>query len=183
MEIIGFTLEDGFFVAPAEDDPTTDRSRLIRILEEIHLSLYDLYHEQQKDTPALSACKVQPGEQSICYLLGENRELERIPGNHNMSPSYAVFGLTSTASPRLVVWVYHLLLEEDSLRVFEYMDTLTNIANATNDECLLTEVAMERSKGQFGTKDLEQAYRHFGITGDEHMDEKLLIAIYNVKVG
>ncbi|KAG0183416.1 ubiquitin-specific protease ubp2 [Apophysomyces sp. BC1021] len=185
LETIGFTLKDNCFIAPTDDSPAIERSRLTRILEELQLSLYSFNLELQQygQAPAMIDNAPSLAEQPIRSLLGASYEFERSMANSNLSRAYATLGLTSGASPRLTIWVYHRLFEEDPFGSFIYMDALAEIANGTNDEFLLTEVAMERSKGQLGSQDVEQAYRHFGITSDEHADEKLLMAVYQVKTG
>ncbi|KAF7723179.1 ubiquitin-specific protease ubp2 [Apophysomyces ossiformis] len=176
LDIIGFTLKEDYFMAPADDSPAIERYRLLRIFEELQLSIHYLTQQQQQHEHESTPLKDVPAsaEQAIRDLLGANYELEASTGDSKLSRAYEVLGLTPGASPRLTIWAYHRLLEENALGSFLYMDSLTEIANATYDELLLTEVAMERSKGQLGMQDVEQAYQHFGITDGEHADEKLL---------
>lgn len=118
-------------------------------------------------------------------LLGVVHTLENryTTSNDYLAKAYAVFGLTSGASDKLVSWTYTKLMEETTttMNPYDALDSLLIIANMTNSDTLQTLIACERSKGKIARTEIGDAYAYFGVN-EESADDRLLIGLYQVKL-
>lgn len=188
LEAIGFQLNDQYYIAPDIENGTSLEARLMRIQKEIILALDTLRLELGSTTvPQTSAeANIKVKKADMQKLLGIVPTLENryTTSNNYLAKAYAVFGLTSGASDKLVSWTYTKLMEETTTTTmdpYDALDALLIIANVTNSDTLQTLIACERSKGKIARTEIGDAYAYFGVN-EESADDRLLIGLYQVKL-
>jgi hypothetical protein len=180
MEMIGFTLQDAYFIAPDIEQGTESHVRLQRIEDEILVTLDKLALE----VGAAAIPNYTPFRPINLDSLGIVPALESKNGSTDpyLVKTYATLGLTTGASSKLVAWTYEKLQEEGIVGEHELFDALVHICNFNpNCEELQTLVACERSKGKVATSDVGDAYAYFGVS-EGNVDDGLLIGLYQVKM-
>ncbi|CAO3656591.1 unnamed protein product [Mucor hiemalis] len=187
LEAIGFQLNDQYYIAPDIENGTSLEARLMRIQKEIILVLDTLRLELGATTvpKTIAEANMNVKKADMQGLLGVVHTLENryTTSNDYLAKAYAVFGLTSGASDKLVSWTYTKLMEEATTTMDPYdaLDSLLIIANMTNSDTLQTLIACERSKGKIARTEIGDAYAYFGVN-EESADDRLLIGLYQVKL-
>ena len=120
---------------------------------------------------------------SVRTALGTDVFIERVVATtpNKKVDGYRVLGTHPGATDDLVVWLYRKWVDESPSSVGTAMDSLVAVAEERNSETLLTEVAMERSQGRLGDKEIKDAYAYFGFY-DPDVDDGLLAGVYQVKL-
>ncbi|KAI7873880.1 cysteine proteinase, partial [Lichtheimia hyalospora FSU 10163] len=185
MACIGYTFnsETDYFDAP--QITSSDRSRWITIRDELLACLYSL-QDQVGDDTILDAYTISRAMPTLQDILGVDRTKERLmpdaePTEDDQPELY--LGSVAEATDTVIIWLYHLLIQETPDKAHIYMDVLAKEARRRESDKLWTEVALESSKGQLGDTEIKNAYSYYGIDPQAmDMDEDALMELYDSKM-
>ncbi|OAD68228.1 hypothetical protein PHYBLDRAFT_183194 [Phycomyces blakesleeanus NRRL 1555(-)] len=175
LNLLGFELKDSFFIAPSEAYVTVNKDRLLRIQHELALFL-----ESCRSPTNNTALDISSANPLIAEWVGVNEILE--PTTGRQVETFRLFGTIPTAKDDLVIWLYQMVLKEHPNDSAMYLDCLIDAANLSRSNLLLTEVALERSRGKVGYKEIREACENFDIKQDVAVDDRLLTELYRIKV-
>ncbi|KAI8147774.1 hypothetical protein BJV82DRAFT_664137 [Fennellomyces sp. T-0311] len=190
LQSVGFTFDDEKlqFICPTEG-PALDHQRLFHCYGQLMALCYEIrqevpstgINEQFRNT----VDSVWEARLAARTATGASNFLEPVsaqPLKEAVIDAYRVLGTVPGAMDDLVVWLYRKMVEENPNSAGTAMDCLVSVAESRNSETLVTEVAMERSQGRLGDKEVKDAYSHFGFTEPDKVDDGLLAGVYEVKL-
>ncbi|KAI8340523.1 hypothetical protein BC941DRAFT_510834 [Chlamydoabsidia padenii] len=181
LELIGFTYQNGYFMAPKE----VDNNKLYMVCEE--LAAWILEHTPfttTKGERTLQTNKYPLANLIILdTLLGCRQSVEygdrkKQIGLDVVVDAYDLLGITSSATDDLIVWAYRQLVNEqhDMINPPTLQDALKAITMVKGGRILENELATANNKGCTSKQtDVDNAYRYFGVQKDID-DETILIA-------
>lgn len=187
LTLIGFTLQEGFFVAPGQ---VVDNGQLYMIREELTASLLEIASSTGQSMAGIAEADCPIADPVVLNdLLGCHDTMEHgntitqsssSKGAAQLDEYCGILGITSTASDDLIVWAYRQKVREQPGQLHVWLDALNDITTIKGSETLQMEMAIERSKGFISTKDVDLAYQHFGAQKD--IEDETLVAAHQYKV-
>ncbi|CAD6503044.1 BgTH12-02715 [Blumeria graminis f. sp. triticale] len=117
----------------------------------------------------------------IRIVLGYNDYPERtrlFDADTEEHPYYASLGAVGDFTDGLLNWAYDRQCECDPINKPYYLDCLQDLAQGRGSDDLQTKVVMATSAGDYGLKDLKNAYGLFGISHETTEPDENIIDLY-----
>ena len=127
----------------------------------------------------------QPALTDIEHVLGcfdrmrRSRNVDLTIPEH---PYYASLGAVGDLTDEHLVWAYERQCLTDPINRPYYFDCLQDLAKGRESEELDTKVALAVSAGEVGIKDIEQAYRYFGLEVDFNEGDEHIAGLYKSRI-
>lgn len=97
-------------------------------------------------------------------------------------PHYASLGALDSFTDDLLIWAYDRQCECDSRNKPYYLDCLLSLANGRQSSDLHTRVVMATSAGEYGLKEIEDAYRFFTLDPNDNLTDDHIIGNYKSRI-
>ncbi|KAI7870578.1 hypothetical protein BDF14DRAFT_1771372 [Spinellus fusiger] len=171
--VIGFQLQEEYLIPPSSAHVENHRKTLLLIQHELTLSYEVNKNPSTSNGSSLTSYSATP---HLLQLLGGE------PTSSQRIEAYRALGTTPSAHETVVAWLYRLNVLEHPHKAPLYLDRLVEAAEASKCEVLVTLVAMERSQGRVGNKEIAEAHAYFGIAQEMPVEDGLLVGLYHVKM-
>lgn len=128
-------------------------------------------------------CKGTRLLREIVDVAEEFEPAEPMAKNTSAVGAFEELGINPAANDHLVVWVVKRLLAENPIAATVYTEAFCDIARARQSTFLLEEATAAQTMAEPSNRQVQEAYSYFGLVDNpEAADDKLLIAIYDLKV-
>lgn len=97
-------------------------------------------------------------------------------------PYYLSLGAVDNFTDVLLSWAYDRQCLCDPVNTPYYFDCLQDLANGRESSDLQLKVTMALSTGQYGMKDLEDAYKFFGLDPDTEEGDEHVMGLYKSRI-
>lgn len=93
-------------------------------------------------------------------------------------PHYASLGALDNFADELLIWAYDRQCECDPRNRPYYLDCLSGLASGRDSVDLQTKVVMATSAGEYGLKEIEDAYKFFILDPNDNLTDDHIIGNY-----
>ncbi|KAI8899811.1 hypothetical protein BC833DRAFT_647586 [Globomyces pollinis-pini] len=180
LGLIGYSLDAQGYFQPSKV-ASADRDKIECIIEELSL-IRTTFKGDSKDSIVsfLEAteflCKLldvnYDGSNSEMFLRAFRDELRHLP------TAYRLLGCSRASLETSIMTMYRKMAEMNPSNIPDYLDSLMYIANEKRSSVMEDLVAMEKSKGIVGKKELTDAYTMLGDTINDDTSARRVVEIY-----
>jgi ubiquitin carboxyl-terminal hydrolase 25/28 len=97
-------------------------------------------------------------------------------------PHYASLGALDNFTDELLIWAYDRQCECDPRNKPYYLDCLAGLAGGRQSSDLETKVVMATSAGEYGLKEIEDAYKFFTLDPNANLTDDNIIGNYKSRI-
>lgn len=97
-------------------------------------------------------------------------------------PHYASLGVIDNFTDEMLMWAYDRQCECDSHNKPYYLDCLKGFADGRQSSDLQTKYVMATSAGEYGLKEIEDAYRFFALDIKSTLTDDVIIGNYQSRI-
>lgn len=97
-------------------------------------------------------------------------------------PHYASLGALDNFTDSLLIWAYDRQCECDPRNKPYYLDCIASIASGRESSDLQTRVVMATSAGEYGLKEIEEAYEYFTLNAHSITTDDHIIGLYKSRI-